>query len=216
MVKNEKELEYVFNLAKENNCFLMEAHKTAFTPLNTYLKKEIDSGRWGKLLSIYGEYSSNPPEHIKSYKGDFMGASYDIGVYPACFVNFYANSKIKHCTGKLINLGYDADFGFMAWIEYENGIVAQANTSWLYTPEHKGHGCLLLEKGVIEIPAFWKGDMAYITTNGNKETIQIDTTSDFTGEVEEAIDCIENGKLQSDIMGFKQSIEILKIVKSCK
>lgn len=99
MVKTEKELKELYDIARSNGLVLMEAHKTAFTPLNKLIKEKIKSNEFGKLLSIEADYSINffdYPEDMNNHwvtNKDFGGCSYDIGVYPLVFSNFIADSK---------------------------------------------------------------------------------------------------------------------------
>ena len=42
--------------------------------------------------------------------------------------------------------------------------------------------------------------------------IQVEQDSDFSGEINEAIHCIENGQLQSSVMNEEASLEIMKVL----
>ena len=52
MCVSSKELNACFDYAKKQNCFLMEAHKTVFTPLNQKLFEVISNGQIGQVKSI--------------------------------------------------------------------------------------------------------------------------------------------------------------------
>ncbi len=219
MVTEIAELEALFSLAKQNQCFLMEAHKTVFTPLNQKIFQLVQDGIIGALRQIRAEYSYRlfdddiQPDHW-SVDPIYGGCAFDIGVYPTCFANYYANSMIQHAqTSKTHMPNYGCDFGLQALVTYENGIQASISSSWLYTPEAKGTGYLIGDLGYICIPAFWKGTKAYVYTNGTKQEIEVTMDSDFTGEIEHAIACISNNLLQSPLMGYTQSKAILELVK---
>lgn len=218
MVKNQTQVKALFQKAKEVNCFLMEAHKTCFTPLNQLIKKRLDANEFGKIISIQADYSFD----VRGFYGpdswamdpEFGGCSFDIGVYPTCFAHFMANSKVKEMTGyPILQDGIQADFGMMTQIQYENGILAQLNSSWLHTTPDKGKALLVCEKGTIEIPAFWKGNRAIIHKGMEEEIVTVNMESDFTGEVEEVARCIENEWLESPTMGCDSSCEIIKVIK---
>ncbi len=218
MVKNQKQVKELFQKAKDANCFLMEAHKTCFTPLNQLIKKRLNSNEFGKIISIQADYSFD----VRGFYGldswamdaEFGGSSFDIGVYPTCFSHFMANAKIKEIVGYPIRQeGIVADFGMMTQVQYENGILAQLNSSWLHLTPNKGSALIVCEKGTIEIPAFWKSNQAILRKSGKEEILQVEMESDFTGEVEEAASCIEQGLLQSPIMGCNASCEIIKVIE---
>ena len=59
MVKNEEQVRMLFALAREQGCFLMEAEKTMFTPLNKKIKEMIADGEIGKLHTIRAQYCSD-------------------------------------------------------------------------------------------------------------------------------------------------------------
>ena len=52
MVKDEIQVRELFAMAREQGCFLMEAEKTMFTPLNKKIKAMIEDGAIGKLHTI--------------------------------------------------------------------------------------------------------------------------------------------------------------------
>ena len=218
MVKDSKQVKELFTMAKESNCFLMEAHKTCFTPLNKLIKQRVQSGEFGKIISIQADYSYDCDGF---YAKDswamnplYGGSSYDVGVYPACFCNFMMNSDIKNVNAYPIRKdGLEADFGMLSLIQYENGGIGQANSSWMHFTKDKGKAFILCEKGTIEIPAFWKSNKAIIYKDKKEEKIEVEMKSDFTGEIEEAATCIEKGFLESDIMGCKESCEIMKVIE---
>ncbi len=56
LVSNEAQLRECFAYAKEQQCFLMEAEKTLFTPLNQKIKEMIEDGVIGKVSYIEGSY----------------------------------------------------------------------------------------------------------------------------------------------------------------
>ena len=58
MVKDEIQVRELFAMAREQGCFLMEAEKTMFTPLNKKIKAMIEDGAIGKLHTIRAQYCS--------------------------------------------------------------------------------------------------------------------------------------------------------------
>lgn len=217
MVRSNEELARLEQASKKNRCFLMEAHKTCFIPVNVEIRKRLQSGQYGKILSIQADYSYDCKDQ---YEKDswamnplYGGSSYDVGVYPICFCHYMANSEMKHIVASPIRYqDYQCDFGMMSQIQYENGIVAQANCSWLYYSENKGKAIIVTEQGTITIPSFWKSEVAYIDMNGKKEQLTIKMKSDFAGEIQEACDCL-NEKRMSKVMNFKMSHDILDVVE---
>lgn len=218
LVANEVQVKELFAEAKRNGCFLMEAEKTMFTPLNVKLKRMVKEGVIGKLQAIRAEYSYDVLGEVERnhwvLDKNMGGSAYDIGVYPISFSHYFADSKIENLSVKRVaHPEYKCDFGMQADIRYENGIYGFLQSNWFYTPEHKGSAVLAGTEGYIEIPAFWKGTTAYLHKNGTVEEISVEMESDFEGEVTHAAECVEQGLLESPVLGEEMSLEIVRVLK---
>lgn len=218
MVKNEEQVRELFALARQKGCFLMEAQKTMFTPLNKKIKEMIEEGVIGKLHTIKAMYCSEGLDGLALdhwvLNEEFGGCTYDIGVYPICVSLFYADSKMKEFQAEVVrNANYNCDFGMDADIFYENGIYGCVRANWFYQAENKGKAVLVGEKGYFEIPAFWKGNKAYLHKDGQVMEIEVEMESDFEGEITHAIECIKNGLTESPILGEEMSVEIIRVAE---
>ena len=215
MVLNLEDLDECFAYARKQNCFLMEAHKTVFTPLNIYLLEKINEGIIGEIKYIEAQYASNvlsSQKKISSWHYDKEGGGclYDIGVYPIAYANYFASSKIKEY--ELIQHKVDDTFCNQAhaMITYENGIMAHIATSWQCDMVNTAY--IYGELGYIECHNFWKNTQAILVKDEKRILIEKEMKSDFTGEIEHAINCIEKGWIESNIMGYEQSANILRII----
>ena len=219
MVKNEEQVRELFAMAREQGCFLMEAEKTMFTPLNKKIKEMINQGEIGKLHTIRAQYCSEgleglPLDHWVLGE-DFGGCTYDIGVYPICAAHFYADSSMKEFQAEAVKSSdFKCDFGMDTDIFYENGIYANVRSNWFYQAENKGKAILVGDKGYFEIPAYWKGNKAYLHKDGIVTEIEVAMESDFEGEVTHAVECIEEGLIESPILGEEMSVEIIRVAEA--
>ena len=219
MVKNEEQVRELFAMARDKGCFLMEAEKTMFTPLNKKIKEMISEGVIGKLHTIRAQYCSDGLDGLSLdhwvLGEEFGGCTYDIGVYPICFAHFYADSKIKEFQAEAVKSpDFKCDFGMDADVFYENGIYANVRSNWFYQAENKGKAVLVGDKGYFEIPAYWKGNKAYLHKDGVITEITVNMASDFEGEITHAVECIEAGLLESPILGEEMSVEIIRVVEA--
>lgn len=218
-VTNEEQLTECFAYAKQQHCFLMEAEKTLFTPLNQKIKQMVEEGVIGELQYIEGSYGYYLDEHdvpkdFWGYRKEDGGCSYDVGVYPICYANYFADAPLhkiqvmKQCDDK----GYDV---FMqALLEYENGRRASVRSAWNMDMCNKGF--LYGTQGYIETENFWKNTTATLVLNGERTPISVTMESDFTGEIEHAASCIEQNMIESYIISEKNSLEIMKVLKEVK
>lgn len=219
MVKNEEQVRALFALARDKGCFLMEAEKTMFTPLNKKIKEMILEGVIGKLHTIRAQYCSDGLDGLSLdhwvLGEEFGGCTYDIGVYPICFAHFYADSKIKEFRAEAVKSpDFKCDFGMDADVFYENGIYANVRSNWFYQAENKGKAVLVGDKGYFEIPAYWKGNKAFLHKDGVITEITVNMASDFEGEITHAVECIEAGLLESPVLGEEMSVEIIRVVEA--
>ena len=221
MVKNEAQVRELFAYAKERGLFLMEAEKTMFTPLNVTIKEMIVEGMIGMLHTIRAEYCSDgldglPLDHWVLGK-EFGGCTYDIGVYPICVAHFYADSNMVEFQAEPVkNPEFPCDFGMDADIFYENGIYASVRCNWFYQAKDKGKAVLVGDKGYFEIPAYWKGNKAYLHKDGVVTEIEVPMESDFEGEITHAIDCVEKGLMESPVLGEEMSVAIIRVPEAIK
>ena len=216
MLSTCKEIDEVFDLAKQNNCFLMEAHKTCFTPLQEQILNRIHE--IGKVLQVKAWYCDEfDPTHLSEWnvEPNMGGSFYDIGVYPLVFSNLYANSNIKFLKFNVTkHKEYDCDFDCTCEMRYENDVVATIQSSWSHKKENKG--IIIGSKGTIGIINFWKNTEAKIIINNKEEIIQVHQDSDFTGEINHAVDCISKGLLESPRMSKHASIQISTVLEEMK
>lgn len=216
MVASEKEVAELFAIAKANNVFLMEAHKGLFTPLNQKLKKLVDAGKIGDLVALDATYSScvyaDPAYHSHwVFNAGFGGCTYDIGVYPISYINYFANSDLKDIHVERIKDKDHVEIFSKGLIRYSNEVIATFQSGW--NASNENNAFIYGTKGFIKTKNFWKTNIAvFVDNSGNEETIRVPLVSDFKGEIEHAIHCITNNYLQSPIMGEKQSMAILKVV----
>ena len=219
MVQTEEKVKQLFKKAREQGCFLMEAEKTMFTPLNRKLNEMIQEGVIGKLLTIKAEYSSDCLADVSDdhwvLDENYGGCAGDIGVYPISFSHYFADENMKELKVQSFkHSDYKCNFGMQADVVYKNGVYAFLQSHWFFTPENKGCAILAGETGYIEIPAYWKGNKAYLHKNGKIEEITVDMESDFEGEITHAAECVKQGLLESPVLGEQKTCEIIRIVEA--
>lgn len=219
MVNSLEALEELFSLAKEQKCFLMEAEKTVFTPLNQKIMEYIQYGSIGDVIAIEATYANTFYYHSENlshwvFQKEDGGAMFDIGVYPVCYANFIANSRIAKIESSSVYTKEGYDVYNKALLTYENGIVASVTCSWITANEN--FGFIYGTKGYIKTKQFWKNNEAILVYDGHEEAIKVDLCSDFRGEMEHAVEYVEAGLCESPVLGYEQTKEILTVVLETK
>lgn len=219
LVATDDEIKECFAYAKEQHCFLMEAEKTLFTPLNTKIKLLLEDGAIGNIQYIEGSYGyelkeSDVPKDFWGYRKENGGSAFDVGVYPICYANYFANAPLQTIQVMKTDTKQGYDVFMQALLEYDNGVKASVRSAWNMNMDNKGY--IYGDEGYIVTGNFWKSKEATLVVEGSETNITVEMESDFCGEIEHAALCIESGFLQSPVMGEKQSLEIMKVLKQIK
>ena len=223
MVSSSKEINELFDIAKLNNVFLMEAEKTLFNGINKKIKEVINTGIIGDITTIEADYSYDISQLNYSndhwvYSNSNGGVLLDIGVYPICFALLHGTNNIKHIKSYC---KYDKtntyDIYANAIIEFNNNVLANIITSWLYESPNRGTGYIYGTKGYIYAPSYWKNNYFEIILNDKtKQTITIDEKSEFSGQIDHACDMINAQRYESDYYNKDMHLLINNIINNIK
>lgn len=173
MVTKRADLQACFAYARQQHCFLMEAHKTVCTPLNQTLMQMIREGAIGNLQMIDARYCSYLDVETSGISSWCLtrdgGCFYDIGVYPVAYANAFAQSDITdmQVSKRRSAQGYISQA--QALLKYANGIMAHVVSSWDCDMENKGY--LYGDKGYIVCENFWKNTVAYLVRDGDRKSV---------------------------------------------
>lgn len=209
---SKKDVEEMISIAKENNVFLMEAMWTRFFPLIRRIREILNEDIIGKVKMIKGDFgfkSSTGYDDIRFDKNLAGGAIMDVGVYPISFVSMIYNRQPKEIKviSDICHTGVDEQSSMI--FGYENGEMALLSCAIMTeTPKNI---FIIGDKGYIHIPHGWyRAEKAFIQVhNKDQETIHMPMEGNgYNYEIEEVIRCLKEGKLESDIMPLKESLEI--------
>lgn len=216
---NDKEFASLVALAKEKNLFLMEAMWTWYLPAIVKAKQWISEGRIGKLKVIEADFCFDAeflPEKRLFNINLAGGALLDIGVYLAGISTFFAEQYPQSIisSGVLGKTGVDERTSVI--LQYGD-ITAQLfcsiivkTTSTLY---------LFGEKGYLKLPLFWRANQLELFS---KEHELLDsfkdgrTTNGFNYEIQDATNCVREGKKESAVVTLQKSMDIQKIMTTVR
>lgn len=212
---NSKMAQQMIGKAKETNTFFMEAMWTRFLPAIVEVRKWIENGLIGEIRMITAGFCVNVPYDPKSRMFDINnggGALIDLGVYPISFAEMILGSDYKKMfsVGSLTDTGVDEQSAII--MQYPNGRIAQIVNSLSVLPNNKA--VILGTKGRIETANFWMADKATLTTYDKTEKT---CSYDYKGgaykyEALEVQNCVKQGKIQSNIMPWPDSIAVMNIM----
>ena len=209
---NHKQAQAVFKKAKEKKLFVMEAMWTRFLPVIKAVKQKVDEGMIGTIKHLEATFHFNPEKNNEDrlFKRELGGgALLDIGIYPITFANLFLGRPNEVSSEvRMYKTGVDLE----ETITYHYD-TAQAVLKASLDKEDKRDAVIIGSKGTIIVPRFWEAQkaMVYDTNNHLLETIEYKhEAAGFEYEIQEVINCIQNGKLESGIMPASETIEILK------
>ena len=217
MLTNVEAIKKCFAYAKEQGCFLMEAQKAPFNYLNIEIKKRIDEGLIGDVKYIeaaycYDTFATKYDHWVFDYENG--GGMFDVGVYAIAYANMMADSPIVRIQSMVNRTPVGSDGFAVSMLEYENGIKAVVKGAIELQTENKA--MIYGTKGYIETYNFWKNDEAVIYLNGQVEKLKVEMPTDFYPEIEHAINCVLQKRVQSPIMSEWANLEILKVIDHVK
>lgn len=212
MLSNSEDNNELFDLAKENNCLLMEAMKAVFLPINNKVKQMVKDGVIGEVKYIEASFIRGPrhPENHWIYDLKTGGALKDVGSYCAAILNFITDIKpnvINKYTNKT-----DVLADTIADVNIDYGKI---RGHVLVSNEITGDSSLNIygTKGYIKVREFWKVGNGYYVVDGEKFELNEEMKNDFYYEIQHFTDLINKNIYESPIMSRDASNNMLIITK---
>uniref|UniRef100_A0A0K8TTM1 Trans-1,2-dihydrobenzene-1,2-diol dehydrogenase n=1 Tax=Tabanus bromius TaxID=304241 RepID=A0A0K8TTM1_TABBR len=215
---NEKQARKLINYAELKKLFLMEAIWSRFFPSYQYLRKQINAGVLGEIKEVEAGFGFDLGDVDRLQKRTMGGGTIlDLGVYVIQVSQwvFQEPPKSVKATGKLNSDG--VDISMEADVEYSSGRIAKIRTS--AEKELDNVAVIKGTKGQITLKQFWC-PVSIIDIDGKEKVWPLPESKlkpNFTNSVGlrfEAMEvrrCIQEGKLQSDVISHNESILIAKI-----
>ena len=212
MLSNIDDNNELFDLAKNNNCLLMEAMKAVFLPINIKVKQMIKDGVIGDVKYMEASFVRGPrhPEDHWIYDLKTGGASKDLGSYCAAIMNYMIDTKPNVIYKYSNNTDILADTITEINIDYDG-----VNGHLLVSNEITGDSSLNIygTKGYIKVPEFWKVGKGYYVVDGERFELDEEMKNDFYYELQHFTDLINNNIYESPIMSRDASNNILIVTK---
>ncbi len=211
---NAEEVNTMIAKAKEKNVLLMEALWTYFLPHYQYVLKELNNKTYGNVLKLEADFGFHRDfdESSRLFKKSLGGGSLlDIGIYPI----FAALSTLgipKNIKANATFFENGADSSCRMVFNYDTGSTAHLKSTLLeQTPTEAIFYC---EKGTIKINGgFFMPTTVTITSNNKEETIDFNyKTIGYNYEILHFNNLLREGKTESDIMTFKFSKQLIKLL----
>jgi scyllo-inositol 2-dehydrogenase (NADP+) len=216
---NGREVRSMIDKASEKKLFLMEALWSRFLPNVIKAKEMIDSGKIGKVKLLKVDFGLNKPfdTNHRLYNKQLIGGSLlDLGIYPL-FLSLLILGRpttIKAIAGFGST---DVDFNCSFSFGYDDDTLSVMHSSLVAQTEVVA--AIYGEKGTIVFDNWWFTPVPIhlITPDGKKNTIPLEFIGNgYNYEATAVIQCLEQGKLQSDLMSWDDSLLLIDMLDAIR
>lgn len=210
---NAREAREVIACARRKRLFLMEAMWTRFLPIMDQVRQWLAAGAIGEprlLTADFGFRAEFNPEGRLFHPALGGGSLLDIGVYTVALAFMVFGGPPARITGlaHLGETGVDEQAAFI--LGYGQGQLALlASAIRTNTPqEARIDGT----HGRIRIDSFWRATRATLAVEGQEpQTVERPFEGNgYNYEAAEVMRCLEEGKLESNLMPLEETLSILE------
>lgn len=216
-----EQAEEMIACARQNNRFLMEAMWTRFLPVIVKVREWLAEGAIGEPRLLTADKGSRQTLSPETLEGRLFnpelggGALLDVGVYTIAlaYMVFGAPSLIT----SLAHIGEtDVDEQASILLGYDAGQIA--NLFCAIRTETLKEARIIGTQGSIHIPEFWQATSATLIQTG-RDPVHIEIPFESNGyenQAIEVINCLQEGKLESDVMPLDESLSIMKTLDTIR
>jgi len=181
----------------------------------------IASGAIGEIRTVKADFSIDgigfDPAHRLRNKALAGGALLDLGIYPITFASIvFGEQPVRIQSSAVIGETGVDDRSFYLF-DYEGGGRAMLSSSFTHSAPSEAVICGT--RGYIRVPGFHAAHEFHIHRNGAEpETIHqpYGQGENFRFEIAHAMDCIESGKPESEIMPLAETLAIMQTMDTLR
>ncbi|MDR0783929.1 MAG: Gfo/Idh/MocA family oxidoreductase, partial [Propionibacteriaceae bacterium] len=214
---NAQQATVVFDQARSRNLFAMEAMWSRFLPHYDVMRQMVRADWLGELTSIVGVHSQAldlSPEKRLANPALAGGALLDLAIYPLSLLHWLWGVPDRvEAVGVLTATGVDLRESVTCWYGDHLG-VAYADMG----SAGKSSLQVVGAKGRIDIDDYFyiPNNLIFTPVDGEPEVIETFVEGGFQYQAAEAARCISAGKLESEIMSWQATVEVLDITDAAR
>lgn len=189
--------------------FLMEAMWTRFLPGYKKAMELISEGLIGEVHWMQANFAFDRPGNPDGrHRNPLLagGALYDIGIYPlAMALDLAGNVSPTKLTALANFTPENVDMNLAFNLSFKNGFMAQGFCA--FDKEGTNDAVVMGKTGSLTLKDFWRCQQITHEQNGELYTYYLPfTETGYYHEIEECIQCIRGGKLESKLMSLEHSL----------
>ena len=205
-------------LSRKHRVFLMEAVWTPFLPVYADVRAWLRDGAIGRLRAIQSSFCFNLPFDATHRAYDPLqagGALLDLGVYNLTMTRWVLQEALGECpplealhaSGVVGPSG--VDHRVAATLEFPGGICSQFVCGFEMSADNALR--IIGERGTISVPMFWQATEAQLRAGKEEAAVRRPhRINGFEDEIEEAVRCIQEGRIESPGITHAETIETLR------
>ena len=214
-VMTKKEAEELFEIARENNCFLMEAQKILFLPATLKVKELLENNVIGdvKYIELKAGFPSRFEYDHWMYDLSYGGGSlYGSATYTIEYLQYLFNNPKIQMDGSYLPCPTGSDEICNFQLRLDN-IILVSSTIAMNVALQNG-AVFYGEKGYIFVDHYWKSRKVELHLyDGTIKQYDFPVESEFVYEVDHIIECLNHHLLTSPIMTKERTIETVELVE---
>jgi predicted dehydrogenase len=215
MFQNTEEARNIFKLAGEHHVFVMEAMWSRYLPAVRKVRQWIESGEIGSPeISQFSIGFAAPDDKQNRYFNPQLGggAAKDITVYAYELTTYILKQKIRNMSVSAVWGDTGVDINNHISIDFEH-TLADLTASLTTRMEEKM--VIYGRVGKIILPRPHLASECYLyDENGElkEHFVDSETENGFTYEIEDVMQCIRAGKLESDVVPWNDTMEFAEVL----
>jgi dihydrodiol dehydrogenase / D-xylose 1-dehydrogenase (NADP) len=209
---NKTQADFVFERARLNKVFVMEAMWVRFLPAYKWAKKHIDNGAIGKPVSIMASLGEQFPfdKDSRAFNINLAGGGVlDIGIYPLSVTSMFFGSEPVDIKS-VVHIGETGvDYSGSVSLVYGGGEIASICYTMLANIDNKVVICGT--DGKIVINNIFANTGAVLKVKNVEVLFNETYVNGFINQVTEATERILSGELESPVMSWRDTSNIMGI-----
>ena len=209
---NAQQAEEVISLARKKGSFILEAMWTRFLPAIVRVREILMEGRLGEIRMLsasFGFRAEFNPNHRLFNPSLGGGALLDVGIYPVSFASMVFGQPAR--ISSLCHLGETGvDEQSALLFIYEQGQIAVLAAA--VRTDIPQDAYVIGTNGSLRVHApWWQAQGLSIKFGGKEKFIKCPFTGNgLSYEAEEVMSCLQQGRLESDILPHDETLAIMK------
>ena len=202
----------LLHMARERGVFVMEAFWTKLIPVYREVERLLAEGAIGEVRAVTAQYGYTTGREARKFDAALAGGTLlDIGVYAIGFACMMLGYSFDDVLSQLIlnDSGTDATDAILL---RRGKAVAQLTCGIGFNMPT--HGAVYGTKGHIDIPEFKNPERVTVFVDGEAPRV-IERPFEVNGyeyEIGEAERCVREGRLQSALMTWEQTVSVMRIM----